>query len=100
MEMTNLYDARGLFVLVGSKNGVNLLTQSAEKWICMGKRAFEILADLFLNIEKASNDRTGPFLPRAYATTVLEQKGFIEKALRGAKKQFLYRSRIFQCSRK
>ena len=39
MEMTNLYDARGLFVLVGSKNGVNLLTQSAEKWICMGEKA-------------------------------------------------------------
>ena len=52
------------------KNEVKLLTQSAEKWICMGKWAFEILAELFLKNEKASDDRT--FLPSAYATTVLD----------------------------
>ena len=41
MEMTDLYGVRGSIVLVGSKNGVNHLTQSAEKWICMEKWAFE-----------------------------------------------------------
>ena len=57
--MTDLYGARGTFVLVGRiKNGVNLLTQSSEKWICIGKWAFIFLAELFLKNEKASDDRT------------------------------------------
>ena len=35
--MTLLYDARYSFVLLRPKNEVKLLTQSAAKWICMGK---------------------------------------------------------------
>ena len=58
IEMTHLYGTTGSFVLPRSKNGVNLLTQSAEKWICMGKWAFKFLAELFLKNDKASDDRT------------------------------------------
>ena len=67
--MTHLYGTRGSFVLLIPKNKVKLLPQSAEKWICMGKLAFEILAELFLKKEKASDDQT--FLPSAYTITVL-----------------------------
>ena len=56
--MTGLYGAKGSFVLLRSKNGVNILTQSAENRICMGKWAFEIVAELFLKNKKASDDRT------------------------------------------
>ena len=56
--MTNMYGARGSFVLLRSNNKVKLSTQSAEKWICMGKWAFEILAELFLKSEKAPDNRT------------------------------------------
>ena len=68
--MTDLYGARGSFVLVRSKNEVNLLTQSAEKWICMGEWAFKFSAESSLKNEKASDGWT--FLPSVYATTVLE----------------------------
>ena len=68
------YVARGSFVLLRSKNGVNILTQSAENRICMGKWAFEILGELFLKNEKASDDRT--FLHSAYATVCLGSKKY------------------------
>ena len=58
IEMTHMYGAWGSFVILRSKNTVKLPTQSAEKWICMGKWAFEILAKLFLKNQKASDDRT------------------------------------------
>ena len=35
--ITFLYDAQYSVVLLRSTNGVKLLTQSAAKWICMGK---------------------------------------------------------------
>ena len=35
--MTFLYDARYSIVLLSPKNEVKLLTQSAAKWICIGK---------------------------------------------------------------
>ena len=63
------HGARGPFVLLRSKNGVTLLTQSSENRICMEKWAFEILAELFLKNKKASDD--GTFLTSAYATRVL-----------------------------
>ena len=56
IEMTFLYDARYLVVLLRQKK-VQLLTQSAEKWICMGNWVFEILAILFLKDEKAPDNQ-------------------------------------------
>ena len=56
--MTFLYDARYSIVLLRPKNDLKLSTQSAAKWICMGKWAFEILAILFLKDEKAPDNRT------------------------------------------
>ena len=56
--MNFLYDAQYSDVLLIPKNEVKLLTQSAAKRICMGKWAVEILAKLFLNTEKASDNRT------------------------------------------
>ena len=56
--MTFLYDARYSVVLLRPKNEVKLLTQSAAKWICMGKWAFEIWAHLTLKDEKAPDNRT------------------------------------------
>ena len=38
--------------------GLNLLIQSAEKGICMGKWVVKILAELFLKNEKASDNQT------------------------------------------
>ena len=55
--MTFLYDARYSIVLLIPKNDLKLSTQSAAKWICMGKWAFEILAMLFLKDEKAPDNR-------------------------------------------
>ena len=37
IEMTFLYDARYSIVLLSPKNEGKLLTQSAAKWVCMGK---------------------------------------------------------------
>ena len=51
--MTFLYGVRYSVVLLRPKNKVKLPTQSAEKWICMGKWAFKFLAELFLKNEEA-----------------------------------------------
>ena len=56
--MTPLYAAQYSFVLLRPKIEVKLSMQSADKWICMGKWAFEILAILFLKDEKAPDNRT------------------------------------------
>ena len=37
IEMTFLCDAQYLIVLLRPKNEVKILTQSAAKWICIGK---------------------------------------------------------------
>ena len=50
--MTPLYSARHSFTLLRPKNKVKLPTQSAEKWICIGKWAFKIGAELFLKNKK------------------------------------------------
>ena len=58
IEMTLLYATQYSFVLIRPKIEVKLSTQSADKWICMGKWEFEILAILFLEDEKAPDNRT------------------------------------------
>ena len=58
IEMTHLYGAVESFVLLRPKTRVKLLPQSVEKWICMGKWAFDILAIIFLKDEKAPDNRT------------------------------------------
>ena len=45
-------------VVLRPKNKIKLPTQSAEKWICMGKWAFENLAIYFLKDEKDPGDPT------------------------------------------
>ena len=47
IEMTSLYDARYSVVLLRLKNEVKPLSQSAEKWICMGKWPVSSLAIFF-----------------------------------------------------
>ena len=58
--MAFLYTAQYLFVLLSlrPKNNVKHPAQSAEKWICMGKWAFENLAIYFLKDEKDPGDPT------------------------------------------
>ena len=58
--MTFLYGAWYSIVLLRSKNKAKLPTQSAEKWICMGKWELEILAELFFKNRKTSDDRIFP----------------------------------------
>ena len=48
--MTFLYDAGYSVVLLRTKNGVNLLTQSVAKWICMGNWPAPILANFFHHV--------------------------------------------------
>ena len=57
-DLTHLYSAEGSFVLLRPNSTVKLLTQSAENWICLGKWAFEILANYFLESEKTPDDQT------------------------------------------
>ena len=52
IEMILLYDARYSFVLLRPKNEVKLSTQSADKWICMGKWPLPCRAILFLGLQK------------------------------------------------
>ena len=58
VEMTHLCAAQYTFVLVRPKIEVKLSTQSADEWICMGKWTCEILAIVFLENEKARENRT------------------------------------------
>ena len=67
--MTFLYDTWYPVVLLRPKNEVKILTQSAAKWICMGKWAFKILAELFLKNDKSSDNRSFP--PNADGSLVL-----------------------------
>ena len=48
--MTFLYDAEYSVVLLRPKNEVKLSTQSAEKWICMGKWAVPSLAEFIHHV--------------------------------------------------
>ena len=53
--MNFLYDASYSIVLLRPKNEVKLSTQSAEKWICMGKWAVPNGGNLFLGLRKAQD---------------------------------------------
>ena len=59
----------------------------------MGKWAFKILAELFLKNEKALDDRT--FFTQCVRYHRPGVKRFHQKAIRVAKKQFIYYSQIF-----
>ena len=50
--MTFLYDAGYSVDLLRPKNEVKPFTQSAEKWICMGKRPVPNGGNLFLGLPK------------------------------------------------
>ena len=66
--MTHLCSARGSFHPLRPNFTIKLPTQTVEKWVCMGKRAFEILAILFLRLQKGPrrSDFSGaPFAPNA-----------------------------------
>ena len=65
--MTLVHGAWYSFVLLRLKK-VKLLPQSAEKWICMGKRAFENLG-VFSKTRRPQT--TGPFYSSEGATTAL-----------------------------
>ena len=67
------YTAWGSFVLRRPKNKVKLPTQSAGNRICMGKWAFKIWVELFLNNMKAPDDQI--FSGGLYATN----RGHIDK---------------------
>ena len=56
--MTFLHEAWYSVVLLRLKNKFKLATQSAEKWIFMGKWAFEFLTESFLKDEKAPDKRS------------------------------------------
>ena len=49
-EMTLLYAAQYLFVLLRPKIEVKLSTQSADKWICMGKWPVPSLAEFIHHV--------------------------------------------------
>ena len=71
--MTFLYDAGQSAVLLRRKNEVKRLTQSAEKWICMGKLPFPSWGIYFLKSEKVPDDRSFP-PPSRYATKLLGKR--------------------------
>ena len=50
--MTHMYDARGSFHVLRPKTTIKLVTQSAEKWICMGKWPAPNGRNLFLGLPK------------------------------------------------
>ena len=50
--MTFLYDARYSMVLLRPNNDLTLSTQSADKWICMGKWPVPKGGMLFLRLRK------------------------------------------------
>ena len=64
---------------------IKLPTQSAEKWICMEKWAWENGGIYFSKTSRLQT--TGPFYPSAGTTLVLAWKEIIEKALWRAEKK-------------
>ena len=52
IEMTFLYEAQYSVVLLRQKNEVKPFTQSAAKWICMGKWSVPTGGILFLRLQK------------------------------------------------
>ena len=70
--MTFMYNARYLFVLLRPKNEVKISTQSADKWICMGKWHVPCGAILFLGLQKGP--RRSDFSGGPFATNVIPEK--------------------------
>ena len=71
--MIFLYDAGYSIVLLRPKNEVKPLTQSAEKWICMGKWPVPSLG--IFSPRSRGPLSTGIFHPNADASVVLGCKG-------------------------
>ena len=55
--MTHLYGARGSFHVLGSKDTIKLVTQSAEKVGLYGKMGIQNFSHYFLKDKKAPEDR-------------------------------------------
>ena len=72
--MTHLYGDRGSFHLLRPKKTIKRVTQSAKKWICMGKWAIPTGGILFLRLQKGP--RCSDFSGAPFATN-----GFPEKKL-------------------
>ena len=70
--MTLLYDAWYSFVLVRPKHEVKFSTQSADKWICIGKWPVPCGAILFLVLRKSP--RRSDFLRASFATNAIPEK--------------------------
>ena len=70
--MTFWYDARHSVVLLRPKTEVKLSTQSAYKWICMGKSAAPCGAILFLRLQKGP--RRLEFSGASFATNAVPEK--------------------------
>ena len=72
IEMSHLNGARGSFYVLRPKNTIEFLTQSAEKWVCMGERAVPCGAILFLRLQKGP--RRSDFSGALFATTAVPEK--------------------------
>ena len=70
--MTFLYDARYSSVLLRPKNEVKLSTQSADKWICVGKWPVPCGAILFPRFQKGP--RRSDFSGGHFATNEIPEK--------------------------
>ena len=70
--MTLLYDAQYSFVLLRPKIEVKLSTQSADKWICMGKWPVPNGGILFLRLQKGP--RRSDFSGASFATNAIPEK--------------------------
>ena len=77
-----LYGAEGSFIPLRPKNKVEILTR-------MGKWAFEILAIYFLRLQKGP--RQSDFFQRLRMLPMSSLKIMSKKALRGARKEIIYR---------
>ena len=77
--MTHLYSARGSFHPLRPKNTIKLPTESAEKWICMGKKAVLIWGEFIFGDSCTDLDRSSA--PNASASNPFGLLGFIENAL-------------------
>ena len=83
--MTHMYGSRRSFRVLRPKITIELLTQSAEKWSCMGKWAVPCGAILFLRLQKGP--RCSDFSTDLACYQCGSWKRLSKKALRGAKKK-------------
>ena len=70
--MTLLYDAQYSFVSLRPKIEVKLSIQSADKWICMGKRAVQNWGILFLGLQ--IGPRRPDFSGSPFASNAIPEK--------------------------